>query len=483
MTRHVALYCRLSPRPDGRYEGVDLQEKWGRDYATSAWPDLPIEVFADTGISAANGDDRPEYERLREQIRTGQVAHLWCVEQSRLERREVEWFTLAAELDAAGITEVHTNRDGIVRVRDEVAGIKAVLAAGEVRKLKRRVNDRLAEIAANGEPPGTRPFGYIHNRLVDDTRTYTIVPEQAEAIRFAADKVLSGWSLSNIAAELGGRGLRGAHGGTITARTVRDMVTNPSVAGIRIHSGRAVGDGNWDPILDRTTYERVKTKLAENRVVRRIDGGTYPVGDRHVGNPAGRKYMLTGGLAVCGSCGKPLVGSNKRMKNGRQHPYLLCHPVRGGRGCVGIMLPETEAYVVSEMFAELDKPAFLDAIAADDHQARRDGIVQALGDLEAHRNELAEMWATPGELTAAEWRTARRALAEREQQLRIELASIPTPLAGVDIDQARESWASMTLDEQRELLRIFIAQVTIKRAKPGTRAFDPGRVDITWRTL
>jgi site-specific DNA recombinase len=295
--------------------------------------------------------------------------------------------------------------------------------------------------------------------------------------------VLDGWSLSNIAAELAGRGLRGAHGGTITTRTVRDMMTNPSVAGLRVHRGRVVGKGNWPPILDEQTWQQVNAKLAANRVVRRSDGGTYPVGDRHVGNPAGRKYMLTGGLAVCGVCGKPLVGSNKRMKNGRQHPYLLCHPVRGGRGCVGIMLPETEAYVVTEMFAELDKPAFLDAIADDDHQARRDGIVRALGDVEAHRNELAEMWATPGELTASEWRTARRALAEREQQLRIELASIPTPLAGVDIDQARESWASMTLDEQREFLRMFIAQVTVKRARPGPRAFDPGRDDITWRTL
>ena len=28
------------------------------------------------------------------------------------------------------------------------------------------------------------------------------MPEQAEAVRFAADKVLAGWSLSNIAADL-----------------------------------------------------------------------------------------------------------------------------------------------------------------------------------------------------------------------------------------------------------------------------------------
>ena len=67
-TKLVALYCRLSPRTDGSYEGVDLQEQWGRGYAARKWPGVPVEVFPDKGISAANGDHRPEYERLREWI-------------------------------------------------------------------------------------------------------------------------------------------------------------------------------------------------------------------------------------------------------------------------------------------------------------------------------------------------------------------------------------------------------------------------------
>ena len=39
----------------------------------------------------------------------------------------------------------------------------------------------------------------------------------------------------------------------------------------------------------------------------------------------------------------------------------------------------------------------------------------------------------------------------------------------------------MTLDEKRELLRMFIEKVVINRATPGTRAFDPGRVEIVWK--
>jgi site-specific DNA recombinase len=99
-------------------------------------------------------------------------------------------------MDVAGITELHTNRDGIVRVQDEVAGIKAVLGAGEVRRLKRRVNDTLAEKAALGEPPGSRPFGYEHAKTEDGTKTYVQVPSEAESIRQPAEWVLSGWALN-----------------------------------------------------------------------------------------------------------------------------------------------------------------------------------------------------------------------------------------------------------------------------------------------
>ena len=100
----VALYTRLSPKPNGGgYEGVDDQITWGTAYAAKAWPGEPIEVFADRGKSAGRDDVRREdFDRLREWVRDGKVTHLWAVEQSRFTRREIEWFEFAAELDGPG---------------------------------------------------------------------------------------------------------------------------------------------------------------------------------------------------------------------------------------------------------------------------------------------------------------------------------------------------------------------------------------------
>lgn len=406
----------------------------GGAYAAATWPGVPVRVFKDNHLSAADDDVvRPDYENLRAAINRGEVAHVWAVEQYRIERREIQWFQLAAEMDAAGITELHTNRDGIVRVQDEVAGIKAVLGAGEVRRLKRRINDTLAEKAALGEPAGSRPFGYRHGRLADGTKTYVQVPAEAAAVRQAAEWVLSGWSLSNIAAQLRERGLRGAHGGEIRLGAVRGMVLSPAVAGHRVYRGRIVARGNWEPILDEATWQACRVKLSQPRRVTRADGkGEYEISERHTSRSTGRKYLLTGGLAVCGVCGNKMLGTT-HMVGKRRVPYLLCHPNLGGRGCTGIVLEKTQDSVVERLFGELDKPEFLAAAVADEHSVRRGEIADALDALDRRRGELAALWATSGELTATEWREARHGLAENERALRQELAALPPSVVNVDI--------------------------------------------------
>lgn len=480
----VAIYTRLSPKPNGGgYEGVDDQITWGTAYAAKAWPGEPIEVFADRGKSAGRDEVRREdFDRLRQWVRDGKVNRLWTVEQSRLTRREIEWFEFAAELDAAAITEVHTNRDGIVRVGDEVAGIKAVLAASERKKMLRRLHDTLSEKAAKGEPPGVRPFGYTHATTEDGTRTYDVVPEQAEAIEFAAEKVLAGWSLASIAADLDRRGVRGTHGGKITSGAVKSWLTSPSIAGQRVHSGEVVGPGNWPAILDLATFKAVGARLTGPRTVHKADGSTYQVGTAHMGNP-GRRYLLTGGLAVCGVCKARLVGSIKQLRNAqgvRSKPYLLCHPTTGGKGCLGIMLPEVEEHVIEELFAHLDSPEFRDALADDDHEAERARLVTALDGIDGQRRELAAMWGRR-ELTTAEWQAAKDELTAQEHQMNSDLALIPATTAPVDAATMRADWEEFTLDEKRAVIRRHVAKVTIRRAtRHGSPGLDTDRIHIGW---
>jgi len=477
--RYVALYCRLSPRPDGSYEGVDVQEQWGRAYAAKTWPGKPIEVFADRGISAANGDRRPEYERLREWIRDGRIEHVWAVEQQRLERREIGWFELAAELDAAGITELHTNRDGIVRVYDDVSGIKAVLAAGEVRRLKRRIRDMLAAKAAAGRPPGAQPFGYRHGIDEDGQSTLVPHPEEAAAVKEAAARILSGWSQANVVKDLTARGFTGRRGGPLTPGKLRKILTNPTVAGFRVHEGKLVR-GVWEPLLDEQTWRAVRRKLENPRVVVRSDGKGHPITPAGLRPRNARKYILTGGLTVCGKCETPLVGTRKKdTKSGTFRPELLCSPLRGGCGGISILMEPTEQHVVDELMQALDTPEFREAMTADEHAERREAALRKLEAIEQQREELAQMWGA-GQLSAGEWQAARERLLERESQARHELADIPPPVRA-DLEGVREAWPAMTLDERRELLRLIIEKITIHPSKKrGVGPFDHSRIKIKW---
>ncbi|MGO9667490.1 MAG: recombinase family protein, partial [Streptosporangiaceae bacterium] len=449
---HVAIYCRISSDPTGRGDKIEDQEKWGREYAAETWPGVPVVVYADNNLSAhREGLELPGLDRLCAAIKAGQVLNLWAKEQSRLARLttgDTSWFAFAALCSAHGLTKIHTKREGLVDVGGVLADLKAVLSHHEVKQMTERINDRLDKIAEAGKPPGATPFGYRHGRDGRGDKTYVIVPEQADAIRWCAGKVLAGWALGNIAAALRdgtwtdppiplagphrvkvkdgvGQIVRDALGDPVTrpsvlsASSVRNMVTLPTVAGKRVHRGQIIGAGNWEPILSEDTWQACRARLSAPRMVERGDSGTYPVGPAHTGF-SGRVYTLTGGLARCGVCGSALVGAKKQLRGAkvplRTVPYLLCRPtddggkyLKGRGGHVGIMLEETEQFVVDELFRELDRPEVMAMVAADDHAERRAEILTALDGVEGQRAELAAMWAA-GDLTAAEWKAARTGL-------------------------------------------------------------------------
>ncbi|MGH9247276.1 MAG: recombinase family protein [Acidimicrobiales bacterium] len=469
--RWVAVYVRISKDKQGRAENVETQEKHGRRYAKSDWPGVPVAVYCDNDLTAADPDTfRPDYDRMLTDIRLGRVVHVVSADQDRLTRQPSEWEDLVVVLGSAGITETHGYRDGITPVKGSklVGRVKAAVSAEYVEGIKVKVNEKLDELAAQGRPAGSVVFGYRHATDAEGRKTLEVDESQAPAIRFAAESVLAGWSLSNIANHLRESGYVGAHGGKIAATTVRQMLTNPTVAGLRVHRGEIIGRGNWTPILDGATWRAVGAKLGGARTVNRSDGGTYVI--RKFEPRKARRYLLTGGIAVCGVCGHPLIGSNKWRRPGPDGtrdpwPYYFCHPKVGGKACVGTEAEPLERHVRDELLARIDAdPGFLEQLAVDDHAAEREQILRELAGLDERRAELSRLWAL-GERSSEEWAAAREVLDEQQARLNIRLGELPAPAEhAVDLTALPTAWPNMTLDERRQALLFVRTRVTMHPA-------------------
>ncbi|MBN9739525.1 recombinase family protein [Amycolatopsis sp. A1MSW2902] len=482
VTQHVALYLRIS---ESSPDSIEDQEYQGREYAASRWPDLPIEIYAEDGFSGEKEDViRPQYDRLRAAVERRAVAHIWVAEQSRIERNKVRWFHLAQELVDGGVHELHCRREGIVQVDSEIADIRAVLNAHEVRKLRGRVNDKLATNAARGNAPASLPFGYRR-----EGKTYKIVPEQAAEIQLAAKRVLSGWSMKSIALDMRNRGVRSARGGKITGATVKAFLTTPAIAGLRVYREEVAGKGNWEYIIKPAEWRAVCAKLSRPRVVTGARG-PYEVSQACLTGSTGRKYLLTGGLIVCGVCNAQLIGSLKTVKPvpgktpREPKPYFFCHNVKGGRGCVAAVMARVDDYVLDQLWEKLDSPEFRAHFGGDEYADRRDQLTDALSTVDSQRLELAAEWATPGALTMSEWREARTALDAQQRTLMSELAALPAPRESLpNIAVVREAWPDMTLDEQRAFVREYVERVTLRRRPTGKGSGNSveQRVSVEWR--
>lgn len=520
----IAIYCRISIDKRGRKEGVAKQEKWGRAYAESTWPGQPVEIFCDNNLSAIDPNViRPDFERLRVWISEGRISEIWCVEQFRFVRRPSEWFLVAEELTAAGIAQIHTNRDGIVIVQDEVAGIKAVLGGGEVRRTKARTADTLKENALQGQPPHAPPAGY-RNTKVRGVRTYEVVEEEWRPRLWAARAVLDGWSVQSAAAELRALGVPGSHRRIIRDEdgdpiideetgeeafrptvlrhgTLRQWLISPTVAGLRVFQGEIVGRGNWPPLLCEDPYSenayeqalamrnRLLAHMRQPREVTTKSGKTFKITAAVLEQPrrSGRRYLLTGGKAVCQKCGHSLVAGIKPLGRGakkNETPYYWCTTTDGGGGCVGIKAEWLEDYVRDEIARHVATDEFAAALRSDPHADRRELIFDELETMSAKRGRLATLWASES-LADEEWGAAKAVLDERESAIRAELVAIPPPPPDESFDprvlKDPRVWENMLLGERRATVDKVIDRVELGKATPPYGKFEPGRVEIFWR--
>ena len=177
--KKCGLYMRVSTEDQAR-EGFSLPEQKERLESFCKFKGYEIiDYYQDAGISAKTGNHRPEFERLKDDIKAKKVNTIVALKLDRITRSIYDWENLMTFLDE--------NNAYLDCVNDEINTTSAngkmisrllmSVSQNEIERTSERTKIGLAGAIKSGHIPHVAPLGYKHEdkKLVIDYSTKDIV--------------------------------------------------------------------------------------------------------------------------------------------------------------------------------------------------------------------------------------------------------------------------------------------------------------------
>ena len=454
----VGIYARISSDRGGDQLGVTRQvEDCRREAARRGF--VVDDVYVDDDISAWSGKQRPEFERMVDDLRSRRIGAVLVWHLDRLTRhpRELEAFMDLCE-------ELHVELGcvtGDVDLGSHIGRLTARMLGGLARyesdHKSERIRRKHEEIAAHGRVSGggSRPYGYEADKV-------TVRAAEAAIVRECAKRLLAGEPVISIARDLNERGVSSASGGAWSPQSLRRMLASPRISGQRIHHGEIVAKAVWPAIISAKDGAKIRALLANPE--RRT-------------NKAARRYLL-GGLLVCGHCGERLVA---RPRSGGQRRYACAKgPGFSGCGKTYINADDVELFVTEAVLHRLDSAALQRTL--ERKQRKQPDAQRWLAEMEQAQAQLVELAAAYGdrELSMDELRAARKPIEQRLTNARKQLTKVSRSSV---IDRyigngagLRAEWDSLDLSQQHAIVAAVIDSVLVGPARRGYNRFDEARL-------
>ena len=301
------LYMRVSTEDQAR-EGFSLPEQKERLEAYCKFKGFVIkDYYTDAGISAKTGNYRPEFERLKEDIKSKKINTIIALKQDRITRSIFDWEELMrfleendAYLDCVNDDINTTNANGKM-----VSRILMSVSQQEIERTSERTKVGLAGAIKQGHIPHQAPLGYKHEnkKLVIDHLTKDVVIRifelyhkgmsyQKISTLFNKEQVLSktNWRDSSIVAILDNEIYKGdfVHGKRTKHPTYYENVVEPIVS---------------KEICEECQVQKKKNSKSYQRTL---------------------TYLFLQKLR-CPKCNRILGGKATQKKNGNIYYYYYCH--------------------------------------------------------------------------------------------------------------------------------------------------------------
>jgi DNA invertase Pin-like site-specific DNA recombinase len=450
-----------------------------REVLSRVDPDaIVVAVYDDNDMSASNKrKKRPGFERIQADLKAGVIDAVACWHLDRLTRHtmELEHLCQLSEERGSLFMAVHGDIDLRTSIGRMTARMLAAVARREVEGKAERQRAANWQRACVGESwsGGMRCYGY------DDSGKH-VIEEEAAIIREMADRLLPvvengvlkrpAESLRSLVMDLDRRGIKTTTGRPWQTVTLRRLLQNPRLIGVRMINGVKAAENAWPPILTPEQQAKLVAMFKDP--------------SRQKGDAEGRvrKYLLSGGLVRCGLCGKPL----QSQKNNRGKPGYVCRkaPPVGGCGRIRVNAEQLDTEVAGRVLARYASPAVRQRLMTVASAMSESTLMEQINELEERLAELGREYAD-GEIALPTLKAAQARTHERLAELRAQinqsarLAELP---AGLGPKELAEWWVDAPLDKRRALVRTVLEHIDVGPVtRRGVNELDLDRLNWVWK--
>lgn len=462
MTR-VGGYRRISDDNLDTGDGVRKQGEDVDDLCTAHnWEVVPYE---DNDLSAYKRSvTRPAFERMLKDLKSGVISGVagWDIDRLFRQPRDLErLIDIYEKAEQQGrkliFATVNAGYDLTTADGRFMARLFVNIANKSSADTGKRIKRHQLDLAKQGkEHGGPAPFGWTPK---DKSKLY---PPESVPLRKAIDGFLAGKRVATLAREWEAAGIvnRGT-GKPFTHSNFGRLLTRPRNCGLRVYQGEIMRDddgayvtGTWEPVCTVEEWEAVCAVFEARKA---------PGEDRST------RYLLSG-ICRCGSCGHKMRGQKRNA--GKAYGYTCVANRPGACGKVAVAGEPVDEMIRKLVWLGTDK---LDLGLADgpSEWPKQHELEKVEEDIAS----LRQQWKTK-QLSndtfifmVQELEKEREGLHHQRALFNADVKAVKTTT--IDL---RKDWKSLSLEQQRRVIRHTLSAVIIHPSGKGQR-FNAARVE------
>ena len=334
----VASYSRVSTDFEEQISSFHAQKAYYTDLImkNSEW--TLAGTYADEGLSGANAEKRPEFQRMIRHCQNGKIDLIITKSISRFARNTMDSVGYVRKLKAMGVGVIFEkeNINTLEQNSEVIFTILSSLAQEELMSISQNVKNGFRMRAEQGElsPMLERLYGF--RKLTDSE--YEIIPQQAKVVKQIYRRYLMGYSDAQIVRELNEDKITSKTKKSAWSNsTVQSILTNEKYCGDILFPKSIVTDpitkkvkknngefpqvyikNNHEGIVSREIFQQAQQERARRNSKKKVSQNTVTEQGKY-----SSAYALTD-ILICGHCGTPYRRTTWRKRNGDKQVVWRC---------------------------------------------------------------------------------------------------------------------------------------------------------------